>query len=299
MSAPIAVFAYRRPAHLKRALDSLAANPLAKDSRLFVFCDGARGPEVEADVAEVRRVARSASGFAALEVIERERNLGLAASIIDGVGRLTGEFGAAIAVEDDLVVAPRFLEFMNLALERYAGEPRVMQVSGYMYPCALEGAAASGFLPSISCWGWATWGRAWRHYDGSLAAWETIAGDKARRRAFDMDGAYDYSGMLEAMRAGRLQSWGVVWYLSVYSRGGLVLYPRRSLVTNTGFDNTGTHADGRAEAGLGAVALWETRAPFEFPERVEVDARYYDESRRLILEAQKGWRSWLRRLTRR
>ena len=297
--APIALFAYRRPAHLRRALDSLARNPLARGSPLVIFCDGAKTPDAAADVAGVRRIARSATGFLSLKVIERDENLGLMASVIDGVGKLTRDHGRAIVVEDDLVVAPRFLEFMNLALERYASESRVMQISGYMYPCALESAAGSGFLPSISCWGWATWDRAWRQYDASLAAWEAVRGDPLALRAFDMDGAYDYSGMVERTRSGDLQSWGVVWYLSVFSRQGLVLYPRKSLVSNTGFDGSGTHAEGSAEEQLGAVALWDGAKVFEFPARTEVDQRYYAESRQLILSAQKGWRSWLRRLFRR
>lgn len=299
MRAPLAVFAYRRAAHLQRALDALAANPQARETRLVVFCDGVRNKAEEADVAATRRVARAAKGFAGVEVVERERNLGLVESILDGMGRLTREHDAAIAVEDDLVVAPRFLEYMNLALERYAREERVMQVSGYMYPCALEGAAGSGFLPSISCWGWGTWERAWRHYDGSLDGWEALRNDASALREFNMDGAYDYSSMLEDARRGRLQSWGVVWYLTVFSRRGLVLYPRKSLVSNTGFDGSGTHDDGRRKDDLGAVALWDAQGEFEFPRRLEVDAQYYEESRRLISSSQRGWRSWLRQLIRR
>ncbi|MEA3194825.1 MAG: hypothetical protein QOD26_3158 [Betaproteobacteria bacterium] len=299
MTAPIALFAYRRPLHLKRALETLAANPLAKASRLFIFCDAARDADARSAVQEVRRLARKAAGFAAVQVIERERNFGLAASIVDGVGRLTAEYGTAIVVEDDLVLAPRFLEFMNAALERYAGEPRVMQVSGYMYPCALAGAAGSGFLPSISCWGWATWKRAWQQYDASLSGWQQVGADPRKRHAFDMEGAYDYSGMLQRTRAGSVDSWGVVWYLSVFSRNGVVLYPRKSLVSNTGFDNSGTHTDGASGPNLGDVELWASDAPFEFPGRIEIDERYYDESRKVILGHGRGWRGWLRRLTRR
>lgn len=297
MTAPVALFAYRRPQHLQRALDSLAANPLARESALTIFCDGARDEAAKPSVAEVRRIARKASGFASLEVVERERNLGLAASIVDGVRRLTGQHGRAIVVEDDLVLAPRFLEFMNAALERYAAEPRVMQISGYMYPCALRGAPASGFLPSISCWGWATWKRAWDLYDPTLSGWEKISRDPKRRRAFDMEGAYDYSGMLARTTAGKVDSWGVVWYLSVFSRGGLVLFPRESLVTNTGFDNSGTHTDGSNAPSLGDVKLGDPQGPFAFPEVPEIDPRYYDESRDVILRYGRGWRHWLRRLT--
>ena len=45
MPAPIAVFAFNRPDHLRRTLEALSANRLAGDSRLTVFCDAPRGPK--------------------------------------------------------------------------------------------------------------------------------------------------------------------------------------------------------------------------------------------------------------
>jgi len=297
--APVVLFAYNRPAHLRRLLDSLQRNALAAESDLIVFCDGPRAPGASTELAAARSIARDIRGFRSVEVVEREQNLGLMRSVVEGVSRVVTERGRAIVLEDDLVVAPRFLEFMNLALERYAEEPKVMQISGYMYACPLDGAAPSGFLPSISCWGWATWGRAWNQYHAALAGWETVRGDPVARRAFDMDGAYDYTGMLERTRTGALQSWGVIWNLAVFLRQGLVLYPRKSLVSNTGFDGSGTHAAGDAEDKLGAVRLWGGAEPFEFPAGLAVDQRYYAESRELILSVQKGWRAWLRRLFRR
>jgi len=84
--APIALFAFRRPDHLAACLAALAACPEAADSPLVVFCDGPRGPQDEEAVREVRAVARAATGFARVDVVEREANLGLAASVIDGGG---------------------------------------------------------------------------------------------------------------------------------------------------------------------------------------------------------------------
>ncbi len=305
--APIALFAYKRPAHLRRAIDSLSRNPLAAQSALVVFCDGPRDDAAREGVGAVRALARGITGFASVEVVERERNMGLAASITDGVGRLMREHGRAIVLEDDLVVAPRFLEFMNAALDRYRHDEQVMQVSGYMYPCDLPADGGSGFLPSISCWGWASWARAWRHYDPTLASWDELRADAARLREFNMDGAYDYAAMLERQRAGELDSWGVIWYLSVFAKRGLVLYPAASLVSNTGFDGSGTHADGRDDDDLGAVALWNGGEPFCFPGTFAVNGDYYGQSCRVIMGAQssratRGWRkgmAWLKDVIRR
>lgn len=305
--APVALFAYKRPEHLRRAVDSLVSNPLASRTALVVFCDGPRDDAAVEGVEAVRTLARTITGFASVEVVERDRNMGLAASITDGVGRLVGERGRTIVLEDDLVVAPRFLEFMNEALERYRDEERVMQVSGYMYPCPLPANGGSGFLPSISCWGWATWARAWRHYDPSLSSWNKIRSNPARLREFNMDGAYDYATLLKRQRAGEIDSWGVIWYLSVFAMHGLVLYPAASLASNTGFDGSGTHAAGSVEDGVGAVPLWNGSAPFRFPDVVAVDRDFYEQSCRVIQGAQTHWpvramkkgMAWLRNVIRR
>jgi len=114
--APIALFAYNRPVHLRRAVESLLADELAAASDLYVFSDGPGSSAQDSAVAEVRRYARSVSGFRSVYVDERARNMGLANSIIDGTTRLTKEFGRVIVLEDDLVVSPRFMEYMNRAL---------------------------------------------------------------------------------------------------------------------------------------------------------------------------------------
>jgi hypothetical protein len=181
-------------------------------------------------------------------MVERERNLGLANSIVTGVTEVCEQHGRAIVVEDDLVVAPSFLRFMNEGLDRYENEPSVFQISGYMFPIAPAATHESLFLPLISCWGWATWRRAWRHFDRTAAGYAALQRDAGLRNRFNLGGAYDYFGMLQSQIEGKIDSWGVLWLLSVFMLNGLVLYPRHSLVQNAGVDGSGSH-------GLGVAAL--------------------------------------------
>lgn len=239
--APVALFAYRRPEHTRRALASLARNPEFAHSPLHIFCDGARRADEQAAVDATRAVAR-VWPHPAKVLHEAPVNRGLAASIVGGVGELCAAHGRVIAVEDDLVVAPVFLDYMNRALERYADSEQVMQVSGHMFPLELpESCAGAVFLPFTTSWGWATWQRAWAHFDPSMTGFDRLAGSVLLRRRFDLDNSYPYFSMLRKQRAGKIDSWGIRWYLSVFVRDGLVLYPRCSLVSNEGFDGSGTH----------------------------------------------------------
>ena len=118
LPAPIALFAYKRPDHTRRALDALASNPMFLRSELHVVCDAARSPHDAEAVERTRAVVRTCA-HPRKTIIEATENQGLARSIVGGVSSLCDRFGRVIVVEDDLLVAPSFLDFMNRALERY------------------------------------------------------------------------------------------------------------------------------------------------------------------------------------
>jgi len=240
--APIALFAYRRPAHLARAAASLVANPEAAQTDLFVFCDGAKHAGQQAAVDAVRRVARGIRGFRSVSIVEQARNLGLAASVISGVTRVLEEHESVIVVEDDLVVSPFFLRFMNESLACYAEEPRVATVHAYIFPVRRP-LPETFFLKGAECWGWATWRRAWGTFNDDAAGLLREVRERGLQHEFDMDGAYGYTAMLEAQLHGKVDSWSIRWRASCYLAGMLTLYPGRSLVQNRGLDATGTHCD--------------------------------------------------------
>src|SRR4029078_13554757 len=117
--APIALFAYNRPDHLRRTVESLLRNPLVGQSDLYVFSDGPKNAADESGVQAVRTYLRKLTGLRSLQVVERARNAGLAQSIIEGVSAPGASHGRVVVLEDDLVPAPAYLDFVNRALDRY------------------------------------------------------------------------------------------------------------------------------------------------------------------------------------
>jgi hypothetical protein len=239
--APIALFVYNRPLHTRRTVTALLQSRLARESDLFVFSDAPKSPEAAAAVREVRGYVAQIDGFKSVEIVERTKNWGLARSIVDGVTRLTKERERVIVLEDDLVTSPYFLEYMNAALDRYAAEERVMQIAGYMYPARPRVEEDALFLPFISSWGWATWRRAWRHFAWREADFPKVLADSATKRRFDLNGCYKFSKILKAHQRGKVDSWAIHWYVTVFLLKGLVLFPTRTLVHNLGFDGTGVN----------------------------------------------------------
>ena len=236
----MSLFAYRRPEHLRRTVNGLLSNPEARRTPLYLFCDAARKPEHQAEVDAVRRYAESIGGFAHLELIRRSENLGLARSIVAGVTEVLQQHESVIVVEDDLLTAPHFLSFMNAGLSCYAADEQVGSIHGYTYPVDTQ-LPETFFLRGADCWGWATWRRAWRHFNPNGSELLRELRCRGLTRAFDLGGAYPYTKMLEGQIAGRNDSWAIRWHASCFLKEMLTLYPARSLVSNIGNDGTGTH----------------------------------------------------------
>ncbi len=238
--APLAVFVFKRPEHTQRMLKSLADCPEFAASNLFIYCDGARNETESTQVEETRRLVRKWL-HPNKTIIERDRNWGLANSVIEGVTQLSEQFGRVIVVEDDLVVSSVFLNYLNTALERYADEPKVMQVSAHMFPAGIQSQYDAVMLPFTTSWGWATWDRAWKHFDQGMSGYKNLKADSALRHKFDLDGSYPYFRMLKRQKEGKVDSWAIRWYLSVFLAEGLVVFPKQTLVLNEGFDGSGSN----------------------------------------------------------
>ena len=251
--APILLFVYNRPEHVKRTLAALEQNILAKESELFIYSDAARSPQDKASVAEVRKIIRTALPFfKQVNILERETNWGLARSIIDGVTTQINRYERVIVLEDDLIVAPYFLKFMNDALDTYQHEEKV----GHIQACDFTQNASlpdTFLIKWTGSWGWATWKRAWKYFNPDGKA---LLEELQRRKltyTFDFNGKYGYTRMLRRQTEGKNNSWAIRWNASLFLNDILSLNVGKSLVQNEGFDGSGTNCGG---GNLYASRLW-------------------------------------------
>lgn len=255
--APILLFVYNRPEHVRRNIQVLLKNELAAESELFIYSDAAKDETSQAAVKEVRAFIRSIQGFKKITITERAENWGLARSIIDGVTTQINRYGRVIVLEDDLVVAPHFLQFMNDALETYRDEERV----GHIQACDFthDPSLPDTFLIKwTGSWGWGTWDRAWKHFNADGKALLTELESRKLTYTFDFNGKYGYTRMLRRQIEGKNNSWAIRWNASLFLKGILSLNVGKSLVQNEGFDGSGTNCGG---GGLYASELYMERLP--------------------------------------
>lgn len=243
--APIILFVYNRPWHTKQTLEALMQNELADQSTLYIFSDGPKENASEEDINKiqaVREIARTRKWCSEVHIIESGKNKGLANSVIDGVRTVINESGKVIVLEDDIVSSEQFLTFLNGALQEYEQNENVFGVSGFTYPGHRE-ITGTHFLPIACSWGWATWKTRWDKviFDAELLERKiTAAGLKEK---FDF-GNYPFFKMLQDQVTGKVNSWAIRFYASMFLNKACYVYPAKSLVKNIGFDEHGSHTKG-------------------------------------------------------
>jgi hypothetical protein len=298
MNAPVALFAYKRLSHLQRTVESLINNPDSPETDMIVFSDAAKTVADVAAVGRVREYIRTIRGVRNLRIVDREEHCGLAHSLISGISEVLSEYANVIVLEDDMVVAPSFLAYMNQALSMYEHDSQVASIHGYVYPSEKE-LPETFFIRGADCWGWATWKRGWRLFRNNGSELLQEIRERNLESVFDFDGAYPYTSMLESQIAGRVDSWAIRWYASVFLWGGLTLYPGRSLVRNIGIDGSGTHCSSSSawESGLAQLPVRVERIAVE---ENPVAKKLFIEAMRAVQRkpepAQRRWRRFFRKV---
>ncbi|MBN8759972.1 MAG: glycosyltransferase [Thiobacillus sp.] len=273
--APVALFTYKRPDHTKATLEALARNTAAAQTNLFVFSDGPKDANDSAAVAAVRGLVRSVTGFAAVTLIERPSNMGLARSVITGVSELLEKNDRVIVLEDDLVTSQNFLAYMNDALDHYRDDPAAFSVTGHTFPEPyLHTPKDYPFdtYASFRCssWSWGTWRDRWQKIDWEMDYFMAFCQDAAAQNAFNR-GGHDMSAMLRLQHEGKIDSWAIRFCYAHHANDMRCMYPTKTLVRNIGLDNSGTHS--KPEPRFHHARLDETWRPMRFCPAEHMDQR--------------------------
>lgn len=245
-NAPIILFAYNRPELLRKTLTSLAACELADSSSLFIFSDGPKANASPAElqkIKDVRAIARENKWCASVELIAADSNKGLARSVIDGVSRIVNKYGKVIVVEDDVLLAPVFLRYMNDALNFYQQDERLLSIGSWNYfSTANDFKNDTFFFRFPDSIAWATFDRSWKLFEENG---EKLMSDLKKKKFLKrFNGELDYpyfSNMLQDQIDHKINSWAIRWTALAVLHNKLTLLPARSLSKHIGFSPDATH----------------------------------------------------------
>lgn len=252
--APIVYFAFNRPDHTLKTLQAISECRNAENSVLYIYIDGPKPGATETslkNINAVKKIAAQKKWCGEVHTIVAEKNNGLFKSIVKGITETINKHGSVIVIEDDVLVFPGFLNYMNTALNMYKNNPEVMHISAFTKAefknVPLQ--ESTFFYNHTTCWGWATWQRAWDKFTPDALAIKEACAKKGDIYYLNLDGTFEMFWGLKAIADGKFQSWNTLWHSVVFLHNGLCLHPARSLVNNIGHDGSGTNCE--PDAGFG------------------------------------------------
>lgn len=274
LETPVAFFVFNRPEHTARVFAEIAR---ARPRTLLVVADGPRPdrPGEAERCAEVRSIVGQVDWDCTVLRDYSDTNLGCKRRVSSGLDWVFSHCEQAIILEDDCLPHPTFFRFCEEMLERYAGEERVMHVSGNDFYGQSHSAGFSYRFSGYNfIWGWATWRRAWQRYDVSISSWPALRETNWLREVTGSRGSARYwRDVFDRVHRGEVDTWDYQWMFASWKSGGLAVTPTSNLVTNIGFDEDATHTTVRSRvADLPSRAMkFSLRHPPELVRDREAD----------------------------
>jgi len=238
--APIGIITYSRIDHLIKTIESLKKNDLALESELFIFIDGPKvGDEKKVNV--IKEYAHTIDGFKKVHIQARTTNNRIQ-NYFDGAGFILKKYGRIIFLEDDNVVSPSFLEYMNNGLEFYKDDKSIISIGGYNIPIKFTNYKYSSYKSFyFNAWGFATWANREtlkiEHYNGQYT--EVLA-DKELYKKIKKIHPKLLAG-LKQIHDGTLNAGDLKLVFHQIKNNLYTIKPIQSFVDNIGHDGSGIH----------------------------------------------------------
>lgn len=251
MTPAVLLLVFNRPDTTARVFEAIRR---ARPALLYVAADGPRpGREGEAErCEEVRRLVTQVDWPCQVKTLFRNLNLGCKSAVSGAITWFFEREEEGIILEDDCLPSEDFFRFCSELLPYYRAEPRVMHISGDNFQDGIiRGDGSYYFSRYPHIWGWASWRRAWKHYDVSLTSWP-----EARRckwlKGLKLDGAERryWTRSFNRVYAGAIDTWDYQWLYACWRERGVGILPNVNLVTNIGESPNATHTK-VASPGIG------------------------------------------------
>jgi len=242
LDTPVAFIIFNRPDTTAQVFAEIAR---AQPPRLLVIADGARSDRPgEAELcAATRAIIEGVDWDCEVKTQYADRNMGCRQRVSSGLDWVFDNTEAAIILEDDCLPDPSFFRFCEELLERYRDDERIAQISGDNFQFGRRRSADSYYFSRFNhIWGWASWRRAWKNYDVSMAAWpqarnegwlQDILGDSHQARY--------WTKVFQRVVNGEIDTWDYQWVFASWVSNALTIIPNTNLISNIGFGPAATH----------------------------------------------------------
>lgn len=238
---PIVIFAYNRPIHLSRMLNSLSICEDLEKHKIYIFCDGPKNKKDIFQINKIKTILKNKK-IKFKKKIFRKKNIGLAENIINGVSEILKKNKACIVLEDDLIFGKYAIFFVNYYLNKFVLNKKIGSVSSHSYLHDFKKYKRYGsyFTKRHCSWCWGTWSRVWRKIEWNNIDYEKHFKNKIKQKNFSLAGN-DLNLLLWAQSKNIINSWAIRFNFYCFLNNLKSIQSRYTIVSNTGNDFSGTH----------------------------------------------------------
>ncbi len=269
-SIPVLFLIFNRPECTKETFEAIKR---AKPKYLYVAADGPRaGKDGESILCEkTRSIVKEIDWDCEIKTLFRNENLGCGQAVSQAITWFFDNVEYGIILEDDCLPYPKFFVFCKNMLERYKDDDRIWEVCGTNLQCGkIRGDGSYYFSNYGSIWGWATWARAWKHYDFKMEKYEQFIKEKGIENIFkDKKQQKHWIEVLNKSR--EIDTWDYQWLFTHWYYNGLCVVPNVNLIKNIGFNFDGTHTVHEPFWYQSAISGGSKLGEIKHPQKLEVN----------------------------
>jgi hypothetical protein len=244
LKTPVAFIIFKRPEETQRVFAEIRK---VKPPKLLVVADGPRSdrPGEDLQCAAARAIIDQVDWECEVLRNYADTNLGCRKRVSSGLDWVFDTVEEAIIIEDDCLPDNTFFYFAEELLERYRYDERIMSISGQNVQFGKQRTDYSYYFSRYShCWSWASWRRAWQHYDLDMKLWPEIRdGNFLLDVLGDPHAVKVWTNTFQLCYENKLQSWAFQWTFASFIQNGMNILANVNLASNIGHGVGGTNTE--------------------------------------------------------
>ncbi|BAQ65145.1 hypothetical protein [Geminocystis sp. NIES-3709] len=274
LNTSIVFIIFNRPNTTAKVFEAIRK---AKPSQLFIIADGARlnVPEDQEKCEVTRKIVENIDWECEVFKNYSDINLGCGKRVSSGISWVFEQIEEAIILEDDCLPHPSFFRFCDNLLSKYRDKEEIMMISGTNNLLEWQQKNQSyHFSHYDSCWGWATWRRAWNFYDYEMKKWGDRKNHQKLKEVLQDEEQFNYRyHICQQAFNKKVDTWDYQWTFTRLLQGGLTVIPAVNLIKNIGLGKDATHTNRLSIFDVN-LDFYDLQFPLQHPQPIEADQIY-------------------------
>ncbi|MBF2064478.1 MAG: glycosyltransferase family 2 protein [Calothrix sp. C42_A2020_038] len=260
-STPVALLIFNRPDKTNRVFEAIRQ---VKPQKLLIVADGSRFPEEDEKCSKTREIVQKVDWECEVLTNFSDTNLGCKRRVSSGLNWVFSQVEEAIILEDDCLPTSSFFKFCETLLEYYRHNEQIMMISGANFQDGqIRNNYSYYFSKYAHIWGWASWRRAWQHYDVEIKTWPEYR--QLNLISSICNDAYEqqyWTNIFDNVFDGLIETWDYQWLYTCWLKKGLSIIPNYNLISNIGFGSDATHTFSSSPwSNLPTQDIWQIKHP--------------------------------------